>query len=53
MNKQEKEFYCRDIAHEAIFKGLIINSTITDDSYTENYYYAYNNCKNYKANIKK
>lgn len=52
-NKKEKELYCRDIAHEAVFRELIRNSTITDDSYTENYYYAYNNCEKYRSNIKK
>lgn len=48
--RNEKEFFCRDVAHEAVFRELIRNTTITDNSYTESYYYAYDNCVQYRKN---
>lgn len=50
IHKNEKESFCRDIAHEAVFARLIHDSLLSKDSYSESYYEAYNNCVKYRKN---
>lgn len=52
LNNAKKEYFCRDVAHEAVMRGLFEGSITNDDQYTDTYYDPYNNClKNFKSGV--